>query len=211
MTGDGAGKTAILQWALGVTDIAGTWDPRATGVSNRDQHVSIGGIYGKVALDDNAKKITLTDVGLGETKVTVRGTTVFDINLNADTMRRYAGTATVTGDDNLHIDITPKFDLSLGFDYSQVASDYVTPPSPLRETYGVALLGGGSTATIETVKSTPTFGGGIKVIAGTLNLTAATVPAQTVSVPAGKCLVSQSAPPAGSDPVLGKFAVSDCP
>ena len=99
----------------------------------------------------------------------------------------------------------------MGYDFSAVASDYTTPPSPLAETYGVALLNGGSIATIETVKSTATFGGGIKVIAGTLNLSAASVPAQTIIVPAGKCLVSQNPAPVGSERVLGKFAVSDCP
>lgn len=211
VTGDGNSKTALLQWGLGQTEISGTWDPKKTGASNRDQHLSIGGVYGKATLDDTAKQITMTDVGIGETKLTVRGAIIFDVNLNADTMRRYSGTATVTADDNLHVDLTPKFDLTIGYDYSSVAVDYVTPPDPLRETYGVALLGSGSAATIETVKSTTTFGGGIKVIAGTLTLSAQSVPAQSVSVPAGKCLVSQSPAPAGSNPILGRFAVSDCP
>ena len=83
LTADGTGKTAVLQSGLGLTVVDGTWDPRATGVKNRDLHVSIGGEYGKATLDDNLKQITLTDVGIGQYKTTVRGATILDINLNA--------------------------------------------------------------------------------------------------------------------------------
>jgi hypothetical protein len=213
LTGNGATRTAELQVGLGATDVATTWDPNGTGVSNRDLHVIIGGLYGKLALNDTARQVVLTDVGIAESKITVRGKAVVDLNLNANTMRRFSGKVIANPDDTARFEITPAFDLSLGFDYNAVAADYATPPdaSVAHETYGVTLANGGAAAVIEEVKSTPTFGGGVKVVAGTLTLAAASVPAETVTVPAGKCLASQSPVPTGSNPILGALIVVDCP
>lgn len=213
LTGDGASKTATLQVGMGATEIDGPWDPQATGAVNRDEKITVGGAYGSYTLDENAKKITLTDVGMGEEKLAVRGMTVLDLNLNADAMRRFSGVVTVNADDTVHVELTPDFNLNLAYDYQSIASDFSSPPSTatLHDTYGVVLANGGSSAAFDTVKASGTFTGGVKVVAGTLTLTAASAPDATVTVPAGKCLSSPSAAPAGANALLGALSVGDCP
>ena len=213
LTGDGVSKTATLQVGMGASEIDGTWDPQGTGVANRDEKISIGGAYGTYTLDENAKKITLTNVGSGEEKISVRGTPILDFNLNASAMRRFSGTITVNDDDTAHVELTPVLDVSLAYDYQSVASELSTAPSAatLHDTYGITLANGGGSAAFDTVKATGTFTGGLKVVSGTLTVTAASVPDATVTVPAGKCLSSPTAAPAGSNPILGALLVGDCP
>jgi len=214
ITGDGAARTADLQVNLGPTESDGTWDPKGTGVANRDLRVIIGGLYGTYALDEAARTVTLTDVGIGETKFVVRGSTIFDLNLNDSSMRRFSGLVRVAADDSAHIEIVPKFDLKLGFDYNSIASDFSSPPSAkiAKDTYGMSLIGGGGTLAVDTVRSTSTFGGGLKVVAGLLTISAASAPGETVTVPAGKCLTSVTGgAPVGTNAVLGALQSVDCP
>ena len=213
VSGDGITKSATLQLGLGATVVDGTWDPQGLGVANRDLHVSLGGIYGSFQLDDNAHQILVTDAGIGETKVMVRTSTIFDLNLNADSMRRFSGRVVANPDDTVQIEVTPKFDASLAFDYNSVASELSSPPSATiaHDTYSVALLNGGQPAIIQTVKSTDTFGGGIRVVAGTLTLGAASAPTGTVTVNAGQCLSSVTPAPTGTNPFLGQLISGACP
>jgi len=214
ITGDGTTRTAELQVNLGPTESDGTWDPKGTGVANRDLRVIIGGLYGTYALDEAAKTVTLKDVGIGETKLVVRGSTIFDLNLNASSMRRFSGLVRVNPDDSAHIEIAPKFDLTLGFDYNAIASDLSSPPSAkvAHDTYGVALTGAGGTLAVDTIRSTSAFNGGLKVVAGLLTISAASAPAETVTVPAGKCLTSVTGgAPTGTNAVLGALQAVDCP
>jgi hypothetical protein len=219
VTGDGVSKTATLQMGLGATEIDTTWDPQGTGASNRDLHVSLGGLYGTEGLDENAQKVTLTNVGIGETKIIVRSSTIFDLNLNPNDMRRYSGSISVNpsdlvnANDTAHIELTPKLALSLAFDYAAVAADYATPPSAAvaNDTYGITLANGGATVKLETVPSSATFTGGVRVLAGTLTLTAASAPSETKTVSAGQCLSSLSTAPAGTNALLGAVVISACP
>jgi hypothetical protein len=212
VTSDGATKTARLDIGLGATEIAGTWDPQHVGVTNRDLHVTVGGLYGHLALDEAAREIVLTDVGVGETKVAIRGNTIFDLNLNADTMRRFSGRITANTDGTARVEVTPKIDLNLAFDYAAIASDFSTPPDAAlaHEAYAVSLVNGGTPAVLQNAPSTATFAGGIKIVAGTLTLAVASAPADTVTVTAGRCLTTRDPAPAGVNPILGKLVAADC-
>ena len=214
ITGDGVSKNATVDVGLGLTTVATTWDPRNTDVPNRDLRVTTGGLYGTLVLDEAARTITLTNVGLAETKALVRGTTIFDLNLNANQQRRFSGVVTVNADDTAHLTLQPAFDLSLGFDFNAIAADFSSPPAATvgHDTYGVSLVNGGVASAIDTVKSNGTFAGGLRVSAGTLTLSAASAPAETVMVPAGQCLTSVSGgAPVGKNPVLGAVTVAACP
>jgi hypothetical protein len=214
VTGDGVSKRATLQVGLGAAELATTWDPQHMGVKNRDLRVTTGGLYGTLSLDEEARTITLTEVGAGESKALVRGTTIFDLNLNPNQQRRFSGVVTVNADDTAHLTLQPAFDLTLGFDFNAVAADFSSPPAaPLaHETFGISLVNGGGASALDTVKSSGTFAGGVRVSAGTLTLTAASAPAETVTVPAGQCLTSvPGGAPAGKNPMLGALTVSVCP
>ena len=213
LTGDGVSRTATLQVGIGASEVDSSWDPRKTGVVNRDEKITIGGAYGTYTLDENARKITLADVGMGEERFSVRGMPILDLNLNADSARRFSGAVTVNADDTVHVELAPQFNLNLAYDYQSIASELSSPPSAatLHDTYAVVLANGGDIAAFDTVKASGTFTGGVKVVAGTLTLSAASAPDATVTVPAGKCLSSTTAAPAGTNPLLGALSVSDCP
>ena len=214
VTGDGTSRRAQLELGLGTTVAETTWDPKGTGVTNRDERVTIGGVYGRYDLDESTKTITVTDVGVGETMVAVRGETIFDLGLNLSSMRRFSGFVRVNADDSTHLELTPKLDLTLAFDYQAVASELASAPSMAvaHDSYEVALDNGGAPTAVDTVAKSDTFAGGLRVAAGQLTLSAASTPTQTVTVPAGKCLTSSSGgAPAGTNAFLGALVVSDCP
>jgi hypothetical protein len=212
LTSNGISKTAQLQIGLGATDIATSWDPQGTGIQNDDFHMTMAGFYGIVSLEESAQRILLTDVGIGSTKYTVRGTTIVDLNLNAGSMRRFSGKLTNSGNIS-RLELTPTFDLSLALDFNAIASDFSSPPSVQvgHETYSVVVVNGSAPAVIEEAPSTATFTGGLKMIAGSLAFGAASVPAEQVVVTAGRCLSAISTAAPGANPVLGKLLVSDCP
>jgi len=128
-------------------------------------------------------------------------------------MRRFSGVVTVNADDTVHVELTPSFNVSLAYDYQSIASELASPPSAatLHDTYGIVLANGASAVAFDTVKASGTFTGGLKLVAGTLTLSAASAPDATVTVPAGKCLSSPAAAPSGANPLLGALSVSDCP
>lgn len=213
ITGDGNRKVARLDYGLGATKVETTWDPHGAGIANRDLQVSVGGVYGHLSLDEAAKEITMNDLGVGQVKVAVRGTTIYEWNLNADAMRRFSGKLTSNADGTTRIELTPKVDISLAFDYNAIAADFTTPPDPsvAHETYAINFANGGAAAVLQEAPSTATFAGGVKVVAGTLTLGVASAPAETITVTAGRCLTSRDQAPAGGNQVLGKLVATDCP
>lgn len=213
VTGDGRSKTGSLQLGLGATDITTTWDPQSLGVSNEDLHVAIGGLYGTLSLDETAKQILLTGVGVGQTKVTVRGASIFALDLNAMNMRRFSGKLSASAEGISRLELTPLFDLGLTFDYNAIAADYSSPPpvTIAHETYGIDLRNNGAPSILEEAPGSATFAGGLKVVAGTLTFAAAGAPDQTVVVPAGKCLSTIDTAPPGAHALLGTLTVADCP
>jgi len=214
LTGDGVARTLTIGVNLARTDVITTWDPNGSGVKNSDYHVALGGLTGQSTLTEDQKDLTVKGLGIGETFLEVRGTKIFDLNLNPDDMRRFDLHATVNADGLPRFEVTPRFDLSLGYHFSAVASDFVSaPPSYfLDETYGVRLVNGSAPAAIQAVASNSAagFAGGIKVEAGTLTISSSSVP-DAVTVPTGKCLTGNPSPPAGAHPILGALSVTDCP
>jgi hypothetical protein len=213
VTGDGVTKTATVEVQLGRVDVRTKWDPMGVGAINRDAAILVDGAYGKFTVDENAKRIDITDAGFGNVKMSVRDMALVDVNLNSGSQRRFSGSITVNADDTPHIEIRPEFDLTLAFDYASVAGELSTPPDPatLLDTYGVLLAAPGGTAVMDGVNSTPTFNGGVKMVTGSLTFSAAGPPPQMVTVPEGRCLTTLSPVPADAHPFLGSLQVVDCP
>ena len=212
LTGDGNAKTAELQLGIGESWVETSWDPKGLGLVNRDLRVATGGYYGRFMVDDMAKKIMITDAGIGQTTIAAHGVTIADLNFNASSGRKASGAMTFTADDQPHLELTPGFDLSIALDFAAVAAELDTPPDAAiaNETYRVFLDGAGSAAMLEGVPATATFPGGVKVVAGSLSFSVASAPDQTVTVAAGQCLVSQSMPPDGANPFLGGIMSGAC-
>ncbi len=211
---DGVAKTATVKLGVGQTDIKAPWDPKDTGVANLDLAISSGGLYGETTLSEMTNELALKGLGIGQSFVAVRGTHIFDLNFNAANARKFNVLAKVTGADVPRLELTPAFDLSLGFKLGAIASDFSSaPPMELQnETYTINFVPAGApAAVVEAAKTTATFGGGVKVVAGTLTLSTTSSAAATVTVAAGKCLVGNDHPAMGSHAILGHLASVACP
>jgi hypothetical protein len=213
VTGDGTTKEVTLELAAARTDVRAPWDPRNTGVKNTDLHVQIGGLFGKTKVSEASQKVALTGFGVGPSFVEVRGSHIVDVAFNPASGNKMDLELRSLPGDETHIEITPRFDLSLGFAFEAIASELsAKPPSfLLGETYSV-VLSGGTPIVVETVKDDGMgFAGGLKMVAGSLVLSTTSSAAATVSVGAGQCLTSAKMPPAGAHPLLGSLTAATCP
>jgi len=212
VTADGVLQALTVTVDMGALDVLGDWDPMGVAFPNRDLHVQVGGVYGQATFTEATDQIVATGVGVGPTTVDAHGARIFQLGLNANDARRFDARLFVNAAGQPEVQLTPRFDLDLGYHLGLVASEYTTPPPSyvLDETYGVRLDNGGAPAGVAAAPATGTFGGGIKVTAGTLTISSTGAPQQPVVVPAGKCLTGGATVPAGAHPVLGAFAVVDC-
>jgi hypothetical protein len=214
LTGDGVAKTATITTNLGALDVLTNWDPQGTGATpNRDLHVAVGALTGATTFKEGVQELVGKGYGIGATKISVRGASIFDLDLNPSDMRRFDLDVTIDGAGQPHFTVTPRFDLTLGFHFAQVAADYARENQPpahlLDEVYGFRLDGGGAPVSVTNVPATATFAGGLGVSGGTLTISSNKV-ADPIVVPAGKCLVHVANPPPGAHPLLGAVTVGDC-
>ncbi|HVX94043.1 MAG TPA: hypothetical protein VHK47_03945 [Polyangia bacterium] len=216
LSADGVAQTATARVNLGALDVLTNWDPPGSSVTkNRDLHVAIGALTGSTTFTEGMDQLTAKGLGIGATSVVVRNqATIFDLGLNPSDNHRFDLVVSLDGAGQPRFAVTPRFDLSMGFHFGAVANDFPreSPPASylLDETYRILLDAGGSAATVTAAPATTTFGGGLAVGPGTLTLSSSKV-ATPLVVPAGKCLTSAANPPADAHPILGAFAVTDCP
>ena len=212
VTADGTIQALTVKVDMGALDVLGDWDPMGVASPNRDVHVQVGGIYGQATFTEATDEIVASGVGIGATFVEAHGARIFDLGVNPNDSRRFDARLFVNAAGQPEVQLTPRFDLDIGYHLGLVASEYTTPPASyyLNETYGVLLDNGGAATGVAAAPATATFGGGIKVTAGTLTISSTGAP-QPVVVPTGKCLTGGGTVPAGGHPVLGAFQVVDCP
>jgi hypothetical protein len=211
VTADGTVKALTVKVDMGALDVLGDWDPMGVASPNRDLRVQVGGVYGQATFTEASDDIVATGVGIGATSVDAHGARIFELGLNPNDARHFDARLFVNAAGQPEIQVTPRFDLDLGFHLGLVASEYTTPPASyyLDETYGILLDNGGAPASVAAAPATSTFGGGVKVTAGTLTISSTAAP-QPIVVPTGKCLTGGATVPAGGHPVLGAFSVVDC-
>jgi hypothetical protein len=210
---DGIMQTATVKLNVGALDVWTNWNVTGTTAApNRDLHVAVGALTGETTFQEGIDELSAKGLGIGATAVQVRANTIFDLGLNPNDMRRFDLKVTLDAAGEPRFEITPLFDLSLGFHLGLVANDLSNPPPSylVDETYSLRLDNGGAPATVLAAPATATFAGGVKVGPGTLTLSSSKV-TDPITVPAGKCLTGVSMPPAGAHPILGVLMVVDCP
>jgi hypothetical protein len=203
LTANGVAKTATLKLDARATEIGAPWDPRKTGAQNRDLTISIGGLHGETTISEAQEEVRFTGIGVGKSFVAVRGTHIFDLDLNPADGRKLDLVAKVIAGDRPRFEISPKLDLTAAFNLAAVAADFAEPPQGFLadDTLGLSLAG----ASPVVVQGRPAGAGGeeqagLEIVAGTLTLTSQKKPASNVTVPAGQCLVVAEAPASGASP-----------
>ena len=212
VTGDGVNQTLTANVAMGKLDVSGDWDaagdapaePRSA--LQHGRHLQPDHVHGR-------RQHRRREGGrLWPHRIRRAGAAVRHRGAEPE-QRKQVRLPAVAGrqqqaSDHADAGLRSSIGAHLGVIASQLTS---APPSyELDETYDINLDGGGAAAGVLAVGETSTFGGGLKITAGTLTFSTTSTP-QTVVVPAGKCLTGLSSAPAGSHPLLGKLAVVDCP
>ncbi len=212
LTGDGNTQQMTVKLAQPRTEIRTPWDPKDLGAKNTDLHIVIGGLTGETTISELAQEVTFKGLGIAPSYVEVRSTHIFDLKFNPGNGGKMDLKVKALPNDEARIEITPKFDLSLGFRFDAIAAELSSPPESwlMNETYGI-VLAGATPAVLETIGETPTFKGGVKIVAGALTLTTTSSTTAGITVPMGKCLTSVDPVPAGSHALLGQFTSASCP
>ena len=212
VTADGPAKQLTFDLAWPRTDVRAPWDPQDTGARNTDLQVPMGGLTGKSTLTAAAEQVAITGLGVGPSFVAVRGSHIVDLSFNPSHGNKLDLTIKMLPGDEARFELAPRLDLGLAWKLKSVAAELTDPPAHLLDETWSLLLAGASPVVVETVKeNTAGFAGGFKLVAGSLTLSSTAAPAGTVSVPTGKCLSENAAPPAGAHPLLGALASVDCP
>jgi hypothetical protein len=170
----------------------------------------LSGITANATLNDADDVVHVKGIGLGaSTSYVKEGQNVlFSLDLNAASERRFDLDVSLDADDRALLEVSPGFDLSLGFAFSQIA-DRVRgiPTYALNDTIGVVLAGAARPA----VKSVSgPAGSALSVVSGSLSLTSRTAPQNDVTVTAGQCLLDGASPPGESHP-LSSLEAGACP
>ncbi len=213
LTSDGATKAATVAFALGKTDVAAPWDPKAIGADNTDLHVSIAGGRTIVSVEEGKEELEFKTRSEGASFVEVKGKRIFEIDFNKNKGdRRLEGVVKVTADDMPRVELRPRLDLALAFKLKEIAAEIDETPEPylLDEAYAVTLLPpADGPIVIEGRREAPGFAGGFKMVAGSLAITSNKT-SEKVEVAAGKCLTEKDDVASGAHQLLGAFASVDC-
>lgn len=175
--------------------------------------IHLGGASFSLDLNDKMQELKISNLGLGSSSTTIKkdSTTLFSLDLNADSGRALDLTITTdSANDSALFSVDPGLELSLKFSLNAIADDLGEDfPSFLGdETYTIALTGSGGASMMPVAGNDIGFGGGIKVVSGALSLDSTT--AEAVEVAAGMCLAGRDSAPVGSHELLGHFYAAEC-
>ena len=196
---DGVTKSATIALALGNTTLSLPYNQVATSSNTEDFTIDLKGLSGTLAIAEGDTSLTLSNLGLGSGESTIRrgATKLLGVTLPAFTMTVDPVAETLAFD--------PSFDFTLDAKLQTLADEGEDIPSVfLNDTYGITI-----SDTIQPVEETLDTDGTIKVVTGTMSLTAASDDSD-VTVAAGQCLVLVD-PPQGSHEILGNLAAGSCP
>jgi hypothetical protein len=176
--------------------------------SNDPIDLLLAGLTGSATLTGSDEVVHVKGIGLGgATSYVKEGSNVlFSLDLNPTTERRFDLDASVGTDDRTLLEVSPGFDLTLGYAFAHIADRVPNLPKfALDDTIRVVLDGAARPA-VKGVRA----GSGLEVVAGNLALTSRTSPQINVSVAAGQCLLDGTSPTGESHP-LSSLHAGACP
>jgi hypothetical protein len=144
----------------------------------------LGGINGSLAFDGNTDSLTLEGLGLGDVASTIfhDDARLLQLDLNPDHGRRFDLHVESTGQDSGRLTFSPTLDVRLALGFSHIADQVSDIPGFLLNDT-IRIWFEGEEPSVDVSES------GLRVAAGTLQMTSATVPDSNVTVGAGMCLV----------------------
>lgn len=208
---DGVNKRVTFDLNLGTTEYKGPYGGTSS-LSSQQVVYSLSGLSFAFSAQEGQDDFVVAHVGIGDAQsyMSLNGTKVFTADLNAASGRHFDLNLSKGADGLPLVRVLPEFDLVTKFFLAPLKADATADVPSFYEdqTYHVRL--GGSSPSIRPVEanSATGFPGGLQVVSGELSMQGTDA---TVTVPAGKCLVSTDTVPQNGHPLLGHFQTRDCP
>jgi hypothetical protein len=158
--------------------------------------VSASGIF---TSDEDAESIQVTGIGLGKDTTTVKfnDETLLSVDLNANDGRLFDLTFTMDDEDNATFEFVPVLDLVVGMNLVSVVDELEPPEWMIEETFTLNLSGADAPSMTALAESE---NGAMRVNAGTLTISAASMPDKTLTVEAGMCMQGEGSDDDGEGP-----------
>lgn len=208
---NGNAKQVSFDLNLGTTEYKGPYGGTSS-LSSQQVVYSLSGLSFAFNAQEGQDDFVVAHVGIGDAQsyMSLNGTKVFTADLNAASGRHFDLNLSKGADGLPLVRVLPEFDLVTKFFLAPLKSDATADVPSFYEdqTYHVRLSG--STPSFRPVDANTATGfpGGLQVVSGELSMQGKDA---TVTVPAGKCLVSTDTVPQGGHPLLGHFQTRDCP
>ena len=166
----------------------------------------VGGLNGAFTFDGSTDLLNFKQLGLGDetTAVSVNGNQIFSLDVNRTSGRRFDMSVSMADTDSPTMTFAPGLNAAMKFNFSAIANRFESlPPWALNDTLTFELAG--------TKPAIRDNGAGLEVVAGTLRFSSTAVPAATVVVNAGQCLLSSDEEPvAPAHELLSSFSAGAC-
>jgi hypothetical protein len=208
---DGVNKRISFDLNLGTTEYKGPYGGTSS-LSSQQVVYSVSGLSFAFSAQEGQEDFVIAHVGIGEAQsyMSLNGTKVFTADLNAASGRHFDLNLSKGADGLPLVRVLPEFDLVTKFFMAPLKADTLAEVPSFYEdqTYHVRLSGGSAPSFRPVEANTATgFPGGLQVVSGELSLQGKDA---SVTVPAGKCLVSTETVAQGGHPLLGHFQTRDC-
>jgi hypothetical protein len=166
----------------------------------------LGGLNGAFTFDGSTDLLNFKQLGLGNetTAVSVNGNQVFSLDVNKNSGRRFDMSVSMADSDSPTMTFDPGLSAAMKFNFSSIANRFESLPSwALNETIAFDLTGTKPAIRINDA--------GLEVVSGTLRFSSTAVPAATVVVNAGQCMISSDVEPvAPAHDLLSSFSAGAC-
>lgn len=205
----------VMAVDVGRTRVTGPWSGiygDGSDTVEGDLDIDWQGMSFAIELQAGSDVLAVNDIGLGDGTSTIKldSATLLSVDLNKDSGRRFDIELALDEAGLPRLTMDPGIDLQVSYDLAPLADGGVLVDAPLlSSSYSFVVRGEKPTLQPVEADAIAGFPGGMRVISGEIEISAAGV-AEALVVPEGKCLI-EGIPDPEAHPLMGALAAVDCP
>lgn len=208
------GETSLVMTVdVGRTRVSGPWgDLQGDGLELGNLDIDWQGLTYQIDLSADSDILNVRNIGLGDGTSTIKldSETLLAVDLNKDSGRSFDLELSLDDAGLPVLAVAPGIDLQVSYNLEALSEGGVAVDAPvLRSSYALSLRGDAPVVQPVDADALSGFPGGLRVLSGELVVSAEDA-AESVVVPAGKCLVELE-PGADAHPLIGALSAVDCP
>lgn len=208
------GETSLVMTVdVGRTRVSGPWgDIQGDGLELGNLDIDWQGLTYQIDLSADSDSVAVRNIGLGDGTSTIKldSETLLSVDLNKDSGRSFDLELSLDEAGLPVLAIAPGVDLQVSYNLEALVEGGVAIDAPVyRSSYAMSLRGDAPVVQPVDADAISGFPGGLRVVSGEIEVSAEDA-AESVVVPAGKCLVELE-PAADAHPLIGALSAVDCP